>query len=73
MLKISFTNRLCLNDAGNDPAAGLMDGWMDDLGFHVIFNCISVISGRCLDDNENLFTVEKISPRVRIELGPLDQ
>ena len=26
-----------------------------------------------MDDNERLFTVEKISPRVRIELGPLDQ
>ena len=51
--------------------------WMDDLRFCVLFNSISVISGRCLDDNERLygtpFTVEKISPRARIELGPLDQ
>ena len=29
-------------------------GWMDDLGFYVLFNSISVISGRCLDDNERL-------------------
>ena len=47
---------------------------MDDLLFYVLFNSISVISGRCLDDNERLckwnsFRVEKISPRVRIELG----
>ena len=47
--------------------------------FYVLLNSNSVISGRCLDDNERLcangtpFTVEKISPRVRIELGPLDQ
>ena len=56
-----------------------MDGWMDDVQFHVLFNSISVISGRCLDDNEKAvcnetpFTVEKISPRVRIEFGPLYQ
>ena len=55
------------------------DGWMDDLRFYVLFNSISVISGRCLDDNERLCAMElrlwfeKISPRVRIELGPLDQ
>ena len=52
--------------------------WMDDLRFYVLFNSISVISGRCLADNEwpcamRLFTVEKISPQVRIELGRLDQ
>ena len=54
--------------------------WMNDLRFYVLFNSISVISGRCLDDNERLCAmelrlrlVEKISLRVRIELGPLDQ
>ena len=47
--------------------------WMNDLRVYVLFNSISVISGRCMDDNEMLcamelrFTVEKISPRVRIE------
>ena len=53
---------------------------MVDLRFYVLFNSTLVISGRCSDDNERLcaldgtpFTVEKISPRVRIELGPLDQ
>ena len=28
------------------------DRWMDDLRFYVLFNSISVITGRCLDDNE---------------------
>ena len=51
---------------------------MDDLIFYVLFNSISVISGRCMDDNERLcamerFTFEKISPRVKIELGSPDQ
>ena len=52
---------------------------MDDLRFYVLFNSISVISGRCSNDSKKAvcngtpFTVEKISPRVRIELGPLDQ
>ena len=52
-----------------------------DLQFIVLLNSISVISGQYLDDNERLcamevgtlFMVEKISPRVRIELGALDQ
>ena len=48
---------------------------MDDLRFYVLFNSISVISGRWADDNERLcameppFTVEKISPRAGIDLG----
>ena len=51
---------------------------MDDLQFYVLFNSISVISGRCLPDNERLcngtpFTIEKVSPGVRIELSPQDQ
>ena len=29
-------------------------GWMDDLRFYVLFNSVSVISGRCLDDNERM-------------------
>ena len=32
--------------------------WMDDLRFYVLFNSISVISGRCMDDNEMLCAVE---------------
>ena len=32
--------------------------WMDDLRFYVLFNSISVISGRCLDDNERLCAME---------------
>ena len=47
---------------------------MYDLRFYVLFNSCSVVSRRCLDDNERLCAmVEKISPRVRIEFGPLDQ
>ena len=54
-----------------------IDGWMTQ--FYVLFNSISVISGRCLDDNERLLAInsvygsKKISPRAGIELGPLDQ
>ena len=33
------------------------DGWMDDLRFF-FFNSFSVISGRCLDDNERLCAME---------------
>ena len=32
--------------------------WEDDLLFYVLFNSISVIQGRCLDDNERLCAVE---------------
>ena len=35
-----------------------MDGWMDDLRCKVLFNSISDISGRCLDDNEKLRAME---------------
>ena len=36
----------------------LLKGWSDDLRFYVLFNSISVISGRCLDDNERLYAME---------------
>ena len=52
---------------------------MGDLRFYVLFNSVSVISGGWEVDNERLcamelrlLTVEKISPRAGIELGPLD-
>ena len=32
--------------------------WMDCLRFYVLFNSTSVISGRCLDDNERLLAME---------------
>ena len=35
-----------------------VDRWMNDLQFYVLFNSISVISGRCLDDNERLCAME---------------
>ena len=38
------------------------DGWMDDLRFYVLFNSISVILGRWVDDNERLCAME---PRLR--------
>ena len=46
-------------DAGPSWALGpSFDGWMDDLRFYVLFNSISVISGRCLDDDERLCAME---------------
>ena len=36
----------------------MMDGWINDLRFYVLFNSISVISGRCLDYTERLCAVE---------------
>ena len=51
----------------------MRDEWMDDLRFYVLFNSVSVISGRCMDDNERLCAMEHRSPRVWIELGSLDQ
>ena len=56
-----------------------MDGWMVDLRCFPLFNSISVMSGQWKVYNERLcangtlFTVEMISPKARIELGPLDQ
>ena len=64
------------------PPSGLelwANGWMDDLRFYVLFNSISVISGRWADDNERLCAME---PRLRLRRfclergsnsGPLDQ
>ena len=50
---------------------------MDDLQFYVVFNSISVISGRWEVDNERLCAMElrlrlKILPRVGIKLDPLE-
>ena len=51
------------------PDLYLMLGWTDDLQFYILFNTISVISGRWADDNEKavcngtLFTVEKTLPQ----------
>ena len=54
-----------------------MGGWMNDLRFYVLFNIISVISGRWVGDNERPCAME---PRLRfkrswpqgLNLGPLD-
>ena len=51
---------------------------MDDLGFYVLFNCISVISGRVADDTERLCAMETLLRLGRFRLergsnpGPLD-
>ena len=48
--------------------------WMDDLRFYVLFNSISVISGRWADDNDRLCAMEprlrlkRSSPRAGLEL-----
>ena len=47
-----------LTHASIKCAAYAIDEWMDDLRFYVLFNSISVISGRCLDDNERLCAME---------------
>ena len=44
----------------------LPDGRMDDLRFYLLFNNISVISGRCLDDNERLCAMELCFGRVKL-------
>ena len=52
----------------------VLNRWMDDGQFYVLFNRISVISGRLADDNERLCAMEphlglKIpSPHARLEL-----
>ena len=48
---------------------GIMkDGWLDDLRFYVLFNSISVISGRWAGDNERLCAME---PRLRLRRSRL--
>ena len=37
---------------------GRKNRWIDDLWFNVLFNCISVISGQWLGDNESLCAME---------------
>ena len=39
---------------------------MDDSRFYVLFNSVSVISGRCLDENERLCAMEL---RLRYEIN----
>ena len=52
---------------------GWMDGWMDDLRFYVLFDNVSVISGRQEIDNERLCAME-FRARLRrlflLERGP---
>ena len=42
----------------------LLNGWMDDLQFYVLFNSISIISGQWEGDNERLCAME---PSLRLE------
>ena len=52
---------------------------MGDMRFYVLFNSVSVTSGRWEDDNERLCAMEphlrkeRFPPRAVIEPGPLDQ
>ena len=48
---------------------GWMDGWMDGLRLYVLFNIISVISGRSADDNERLCAMEPCLRLRRFRLG----
>ena len=54
-------------------------GWMDDLGFYLLFNSISVISGRWTDDDERLCAMEprlqlkRSLPQAGSKFGLLDQ
>ena len=41
-----------------DRSADVMGGWMEDLRFYVLFNSISVISGRWEIDSERLCAME---------------
>ena len=64
MMVVYTTAALALSPTDQEPVAmeregkGRMDGWMDALRIYVLFNSISVISGRCSDDNERLCAVE---------------
>ena len=47
-----------------------VDGWIDDLRFYVLFNSISVISGRWEVDKERLCAMElRLWLRFRLEQG----
>ena len=54
-------------------------GWMDDLGFYILSNSITVISGKWAGDNERLCAMEPHLQFRRFQLkqglhpGPLDQ
>ena len=41
-----------------------MGGWMDDMRFYVLFNSISVISGRWKVDNERLCAMKLRLPEL---------
>ena len=42
----------------------VIDGWMDDMRFYVLFNSISVISGRWKVDNERLCAMKLRLPEL---------
>ena len=47
----------------SDPSR-VIDGWMDDMRFYVLFNSISVISGRWKVDNERLCAMKLRLPEL---------
>ena len=56
--KIPVSRRPTDSDDSRTKAYCGRNRWMDDLRFYVLFNSISVISGRCIDDNERLCAME---------------
>ena len=54
-----------------DLTVQLIEGWMDDLPFYVLYNSVSVISRQWEVDNERLCAVELHSwlRRFRLEWG----
>ena len=54
----------------SEKKAPWVDGWIDDLRFYVLFNSISVISGRCKVDNEKFCAMEH---RLRLRRFCLEQ
>ena len=43
---------------------GWIDGWMDELRFYILFNSISIISGRWEDDIDRMVATE---PRLGLQ------
>ena len=66
MMSLNITLKAPNTTAADDG----LDGWMDDLRFYVLFNCNSVISGRCWDDNERLCAME---PHLRLRRFHLER
>ena len=56
----------CVFEVSVRARRAVMDGWMDDLRFYVLFNSVSVISGWWEVDNERLCAMEKKGFELRV-------